>query len=560
MIDFTNWIWLGAVRGYQIDHGQLFSYVLNGRVVGIANPFWAFYGGPMHTAVGALSDILGHNVILAFDILGLAAWSSAYGGMFWIGRICGLSKADSHFPAICVTTSAYWISDLYGRGDWMEFVAISSIPMVIASALAILRSRRFTFWPTGAFCASFFFFTGSHNVTLLWGITVITMAGGLLWLFNRPVRVSPKAVVRLSGLALLVACMNAWYLVPAVLFGPQTQIYHYARVPIAREMAPFDRMSVVFNPLRVVPGQHISQTKALFVQAPVWFLGWVVVAIIFAATRRDSRRVLWSASAIAFVLIVILALTVAGATPDLPAPWAAVLYPFRLSSYTVLLTAALVIVAFIGYRRRADTSVFVHRSLYVLLLVFAAMSCVLAVWQLWVPNTLINPNQKSAGTSLADRNTATARIFSPPKSFAPLEAFIFADSSQVITAVPAGRVLNIAPRRVAGSNASVIVPGGVDPGRAPILTNIFAGPEFIAVGGDFHRDGRSSNGLTVIARKSSVDSPARLTLTEANQGFFWVLAALSVSATCVVLLLVIVLAVHSVRRTFQAHTMTGDKG
>ena len=282
---------LGTVRGYQIDHGQLFSYVLNGRVVGIANPFWAFYGGPMHTAVGALSDILGHNVILAFDILGLAAWSSAYGGMFWIGRICGLSKADSHFPAICVTTSAYWISDLYGRGDWMEFVAISSIPMVIASALAILRSRRFTFWPTGAFCASFFFFTVAATTSHCSGVSPLSQwLGACFGSSTARWRVAPKAVVRLSGLALLVACMNAWYLVPAVLFGPQTQIYHYARVPIAREMAPFDRMSVVFNPLRVVPAQHISQLKALFVQAPVWFLGRVVVATIFAATRRDSRR------------------------------------------------------------------------------------------------------------------------------------------------------------------------------------------------------------------------------------------------------------------------------
>ena len=114
-------------------HGFFPSYFTNTAQDGIFNPFFAFYGGSMYAVLGLLSVLLGNNVVAAQDVMTVAAIGAAYGGLYWIGRQLGLSRLDAHAPSIAFSTCAYYVTDLYGRGDWLEFLAISSIPLLVAS-------------------------------------------------------------------------------------------------------------------------------------------------------------------------------------------------------------------------------------------------------------------------------------------------------------------------------------------------------------------------------------------------------------------------------------------
>ena len=57
---------------------------------------------------------------------------SAYGGFYWLGRLAGLGRFVAQVPALIFVTSAYYVTLIYGRGDWPEFVAVSSMPLLVA--------------------------------------------------------------------------------------------------------------------------------------------------------------------------------------------------------------------------------------------------------------------------------------------------------------------------------------------------------------------------------------------------------------------------------------------
>ena len=115
-LDFTNAMWLA---GYQQDaiaahlHPTLFLQTQQGGVFG---PLFAFYGGTLFALTGALAVILGGSTNLAFTLMTLAAIAAAYGGLFWLARQLGVRGALTHAPAIVFVTSAYYVTDLYGRG------------------------------------------------------------------------------------------------------------------------------------------------------------------------------------------------------------------------------------------------------------------------------------------------------------------------------------------------------------------------------------------------------------------------------------------------------------
>ena len=58
--DFTNALWLIWVAGHHFGHSLWPTYFLNvnasGTITGVFYPEYAFYGGPLYTATGALSS------------------------------------------------------------------------------------------------------------------------------------------------------------------------------------------------------------------------------------------------------------------------------------------------------------------------------------------------------------------------------------------------------------------------------------------------------------------------------------------------------------------------
>ena len=74
----------------------------------------------------------------------------------------------AHAPAIVFVTSAYYVTNLYGRGAWAEFMAVSALPLVLAASLRLVRGRL-SVGPVVCLVAASVVFSGSHNITLLWG-------------------------------------------------------------------------------------------------------------------------------------------------------------------------------------------------------------------------------------------------------------------------------------------------------------------------------------------------------------------------------------------------------
>jgi hypothetical protein len=84
-------------------------------------------------ATGGISELLGGHPVIAYVGVTVIAIAGAYVGTLWLGRQFGLRRWVAHAPALTVVTSAYYVTDLYGRGAWPEFIAASSIaPLPVA--------------------------------------------------------------------------------------------------------------------------------------------------------------------------------------------------------------------------------------------------------------------------------------------------------------------------------------------------------------------------------------------------------------------------------------------
>src|SRR4029077_8655825 len=118
--DVTNFMWLGSVMRHSLAHGFPPTFFLNtdsAGTGGIFNPIFAFYGGPLLVIFSILIMVLGGSVVAAFDALVALSFFAAYGGTACFSRQCGLRGRLVHIPAIVVVSAAYYLTNLYGRGD-----------------------------------------------------------------------------------------------------------------------------------------------------------------------------------------------------------------------------------------------------------------------------------------------------------------------------------------------------------------------------------------------------------------------------------------------------------
>lgn len=494
--DFTNNLWLVWAQGASISSGHhpIPSYFFHSTTQGIFNPMYVFYGGTFFVIPGVLSALLGGRAVVAFVGMMIVGVIAAYGGMLWLGRQCGLRGPRAHVPAIVVLTSAFYVTQLYGRADSPEFMALSMLPMVVASGAHLLRSARWTVIPVITFLVSTVLFSGSHNITLLWGTTVGVFVALVLWLVLRPSLPPLRRFGAVAVLTALAVMINGYFLIPEALYVSKVAASATQAGITLGASNFFDTPGVLFDPLRHVPSA--STTPALFVQAPVWFLLWSLAAgaALFVARRGDAAR-LWRAwLAIAFVLAGVFGLIMSSwPWEHLPAPFVYIQFPFRLDGFVALLSAGLVLVGALALGQRIGD----RRALFlrVGLGVAVMISVALCVWQLWVPNV------RGPG-SYVDRREALISVHVLPRSWYDPESFI--DRSQPLITVPAGRKLVIEPGLVRADAVSATLP--VPTGPQPIETNIAAGPYFVSITG-LRRLGRSAAGFTVVAREPQDTGP-----------------------------------------------------
>jgi hypothetical protein len=527
--DFTNHLWLIWAAGHALAQAGHPSYFLNASGAGVFDPWFAFYGGSLYMLVGAISALCGGHPIVAYVGVITLAVAGSYLGMLWLARELGLRGLKSHVPALVVVTSAYYITTLYGRGAWPEFMATTAIAPLLASGVHLARSARWRPGPILAFVVSAVIFTGSHNITLLWGSLIAAGSGVTLWLaLGRPRQLPARRLRMLAGLGVVSVGINAWYLVPDFAYAADTRAYINA-VPYAA-YSFFDTPQVLFDPLRTVPAA--SSTPALFVQIPVWFLAWGLLAGVMLLARRgprDALRRVW----IGILVVLGALLGTLMFTPIwsyMPFPFDSIQYPYRLGTYIYYAVSWLVLAATLGLQRASAerAACRVTGGLRLALAGTCAVSIGLCVWQQWVPNTRTT-------ASYANRRQALADMDAVPRTWPGLaqhEPSFYDDNAARVVAVPGNRSLTIAPRQVRGDHFSAWMQ--VPAGLAPIQTNISGGSYIVQISG-LTRIGRNQAGFAVVRRTRPGDGPVHVTVQTARSAPIVLGWALSLGAFLTIL-------------------------
>lgn len=509
--EFTNDIWLGLVVSHTLPNGLPPTFFLNTNTAdtsGVFNPVFAFYGGPLFALFGLLTDILGHSVLAALDVLVILAFSAAYGGAAWISRQCGLRGRLPHIPAIVVVSAPYFLTDLYGRGDLAEFVALSIIPLLVASTVHLVRAKSWTPGPTLLLILSVIVFTGSHNISLLWGTLVGAVALVVLAAVSRLRNLPIRRLGAVAGLIILAVMVNGWYLLPDLRLGGSTTV---AKASVSVVCTFFDTPGLLFNPLRAVPSQ--STTVALYVQAPVWFLGWSTVCGIWIWAKHSLAKLRKWWTALAFLLAALLLLIIETPLWSLVPPALQVIqFLYRLNGYVLLLTAALVLVSLLAVQHELGGTkrwTFAH-ALVVMLVGVTAISVGLGLWQEWVPESCAWVGQSCT----ANRSSELTTFHVLPGTWNAGNNYT--DTTAPVVQVSAGRSFAFSPDLVDAQGGSLVAT--VDPpgGTQPFLTNIMAGPELVTIGGGIERVGRSQIGMVVVRRVEPGDGPIRVVIQTAD--------------------------------------------
>ncbi len=514
--DFTNAIWLAAYQEHAIAahlHPTLFLQTQlavtrpNGAIGGgLFYPIFAFYGGTLFALTGALAALLGGSTILAFEAVTLAAIAAAYGGLFWLARQLGVKGVLAHAPAIVFVTSAYYVSNLYGRGDWEEFIAVSALVLLLAASLRVVRGRL-NVGPVVCLVVASVVLSGSHNITLLWGSTLAVVALVVYWLASGRSRELPwRRMLAVAGLIALGFGLNGWFLLPDLSYAHDTVI---SGESVGWSQAGnFNTFGVIFDPLRTVPIE--SWLPALYIQVPVLALVWGLLAA--PLSWRYPRLRAGVATAL-IVLACLLALIMSSAAWSLlPILFQRAQFTYRLQTYVTLACAGLVLVGALALTRRAQSgrATRLDRALALGLGLVVAFSVALCAWQLWVPNTHVHELHFS---SLANR----AEVLRAPPTVLPQSwnaANDYGDLSLPVVATTAGVTFDpnqVADDRLAGP---VSVPAGLQ----PFATNIAGGPYLVHVGGGVRVVGRTASvgqieeGYLVLQRTTDGSQPVPVEL------------------------------------------------
>ncbi len=335
--DWIAQVWFLWQQGLAIRANHFPSLFLN-YPYGVLYPHFTFYGGTLYALTGTLALLLGNAPIETYVLTYLLGFAAAYGGWYWLGRASGLGRWRAQVPGLVFVTSSYYLTLIYARGDWPEFIGVSMIPLVVAAGLSVLRADRLHAWPALALTVSGIFFFGSHSLTIVWGSTMIAVVGlAILICVPRARRVLTRAgVIRVAGLVVPAALFSAWFLVPAAAYESSTLIateYPYWQLLLRGTMS-----LVSARHLFTLSRASASTPGAAFaLSLPILVMAWVLLSLAIFL-RRGLRgtwiRVLLICSALTVLLIVVM--THAGLILALPRDYATLQFSYRLESYVLL--------------------------------------------------------------------------------------------------------------------------------------------------------------------------------------------------------------------------------
>ena len=465
---FIGWDWYPHVwyiwhqaSSMEANHGipSLFSYDTPNVFV----PHYAFYGGTLYWFSGALSLLFGSPA--AAMIVGFAmAFAAGYGGWYWLGRQAGLDAWLAHAPAVLFITSSYYLALPYATGGYPEFVALSMIPLLLASTWSILRADRLRLAPAAALAVSVIFFLGSHNLTLLWATTVLAIVLGVVLAVVPAARrpLTRAGLWRVARIAVPAALVNAWFLVPDLAYQADTRLadavlYAKTQLQLAMPVVSFGHLVSV---TRTSVSPHIPH---LAVQLPVLGLAWLAVGLV---VLRSAWKTSWYRSLLILLLAmaaVVVLMTSFSLLWGVPSPYNLLQFSYRLDAYIELGFAGAVVCALALVARTPNR----RRLLTWTLVAVAAVSVVQAATQLRQRPPSPRPIWKTA----APYHTRAGEPSAPDYTTTALPA---------VSLGPEVKLVRFPATAERGDRAEVIV--DAQPGEQ-LRTNIFTMPQLVRIEG-----------------------------------------------------------------------------
>ena len=365
--------WFIAHQADSLRQGYLPSHFVH-STTGIFHTLFAFYGGTLFAFAGAISLIVG-SAMAAQAIVYILALAAAYGGWFWLARMAGLRFWATQAPALLFVTAPYVVSNVVARQDLAESVATALIPLLLASALSVLRADRLRAGPFAALAVSTILVGGSHNLTLLWATTILGLAVLVLLAGVPQARrmVTRPGLLRVLAVTVPAMAVNAWYLLPDLAYHSDTVIAQRIDEWSAMVRTPSPALDAghLFALGRASAIPDTGLTAAL----PVLAIAWVLIA---AFVVRKRWRQAWARTLMILSLLsvgVTIVMTHPQLITALPDPWQMIQFSFRLETYVLFGICGAVIAALVLLG--PDT----HRWLTALLLPILALSVIGALKQ-----------------------------------------------------------------------------------------------------------------------------------------------------------------------------------
>jgi uncharacterized membrane protein len=345
--DWNHHLWLMWHQSIALESGDFPSFFLNSSY-SVFYPTYAFYGGTVYAVGGLLSLLLGAPVA-AYVLIYVLDFAAAFGGWYWLGRMAGVGRWLAMIPGLVFISSAYYILVAYPQGDWPEFTAISMISLMLASGLSVLCAKRLRIAPALALAISSILFFGSHNLTIMLGLTTLVLASVAVLLFIPDARqaLTRRGIARVGAIAVPGAMVSAWYLLPTIAYHSSTRIdseYGQARAELTGNVS-------------LVGLGHLftfSRTAAPGMSLPALAIVWVLAAIVVLPRTSHNRTwvgMLLICSGIS--LLAAIAMTHPSLLLHLPRPYTLIQYSYRLEAYVLLGLCGAILAALVWGRDRS---------------------------------------------------------------------------------------------------------------------------------------------------------------------------------------------------------------
>jgi hypothetical protein len=424
--------------------------------------------------------LIGANAaVLIATVLALCA---AYLSWTWMAIQAGVRGWLIQLPGALAVTAPYAISNNFGRGGIPEMIATSMIPLVAAAGIAIFRAERLKVGPAALFVIGLVFFSGSHVLTLVWGVTFLVLVAAVLVAADwRGVRSHARRILRLVGLAVLGFGINAWILVPTLLYHGKLA----ENEPDGLSGFEWTSHSQLFSLFR--DGAHLNSVAHADVNAqlPLLMGLWALAFGLFFLAYLDpvKRRL---AIGLTIVVAIFLELVLhPGTIVHLPSFLTYIQFPYRLMTYIDLALVGLTTLAIAAMQKSGKLS----RVPAALLVLVTAISFYAAIVQ-----------QSQVRSWLeGGRDAAVASSYQPPESW---YAFVqFGDASEPLAEPTLPGAINVPVEKGIKDSYTVAVPPGPE---GTILTNVVTGPYFVKISGAevVGRDGGSHQIVRIPASKT----------------------------------------------------------